>query len=292
MPELPEVETAVRSLNKTILGRKIEDVWSDCKKLIKKPGEFHRFERDIKDKKIEEITRKGKNIIFRLSDGYYLIVHQKMTGHFLFGEWRLEKGKWQPLNPQSPFGESTNSFIHLAFRLDDGKMLAFSDLRKFAKVMLVTKKDFLNLEDLKKIGPDPLSKDFTGEEFNEIIRTQKGKIKRVLMNQEVISGIGNIYSDEILWESRIHPLSSIKKLSDEDIKKIHRAIRKVLEKAIILKGDSVSDYRLITGEKGGYQKVQKAYGRTGQPCFRRDGGKIERVKIGSRSAHFCPKCQK
>jgi len=292
MPELPEVETTVRSLNKTILGRKIEDVWSDYKKLIKKPSEFHGFERDIKGKNIEEITRKGKNIIFRLSDGSYLIVHQKMTGHFLFGEWRMKKGKWQPLNPQSPFGESMNSFIHLVFWLDDGKMLVFSDMRKFAKVMLVSEKDFLNLEDLKKIGPDPLSKDFTGEEFNKIIRTQKGRIKQVLMDQKVISGVGNIYSDEILWESRIYPLRNIEKLSDEDIKRIYRAIRKVLEKAIILKGDSVSDYRLITGEKGSYQEVQKAYGRTGQPCFRKDGGKIERVKIGGRSAHFCPKCQK
>lgn len=292
MPELPEVETAVRSLNKTILGRKIKDVWSDWKKLVKKPSSFNEFKSLVKGRTILEIKRRGKNIIFRLSDNFYLVTHQKMTGHYLFGKWTFENGKWRSTDPQTALAEPINRFLHLIFRLDDGNMLALSDMRKFAKVILVREKDFRGLEELNSLGPDPLEENFTFAKFKEIIIRTKGRIKQVLMNQEILAGIGNIYSDEILWHSKINPLRQISTLKDKDLKILFLSMKKVLPKAIASKGDSVSDYRLISGEKGSYQNIQKVYGRTGKPCFRRDGGKIKRVKVGGRSAHFCPVCQK
>jgi formamidopyrimidine-DNA glycosylase len=112
------------------------------------------------------------------------------------------------------------------------------------------------------------------------------------MDQSVLAGIGNIYSDEILWEAKIHPLREVPKISSIELRRIYNAMKKVLSRAIKMKGDSMSDYRLVTGEKGGYQKVQKAYQRQNKPCFRRDGGIIQCIKIGGRTGHFCPVCQK
>lgn len=291
MPELPEVETLIRALKKEITGRKIRDVWTDFPKNIKEPKNFSDFKSKIKNKKIQKVWRRGKNIIIDLSENLAILIHQKMTGHLLIGKWKLENGKWQP-QIRGPLEESVNRFIHLIFWLDNGKMLALSDLRKFAKIILMETKKLSELEDLKKLGPDPLEKNFSFGKFKQIIEESKGKIKQVLMNQEVISGIGNIYSDEILWLAKISPFKEIKTLNNREIKNIYTATKKILREAIKLKGDSMSDYRLITGVKGGYQKIQKVYRREGKPCFRKDGGIIQRAKIGGRSAHFCPVCQK
>jgi len=291
MPELPEVETIVRDLNKKITGREIRDVWTDFPKNIKSPKDPAEFKEKIKNKKIKKVWRRGKNIVFDLSGGLTLLVHQKLTGHFLVGKWKLENGKWQPII-KGALDESVNKFIHLIFWLDNGKMLGLSDLRKFAKIILVETKNLSELEDLNKLGPEPLEKSFTFEKFKEIIQETRGKIKQVLMDQGVIAGIGNIYSDEILWEAKIHPFREIKTLNNEELKRIYEGMKKILNKAIKLRGDSMSDYRLITGEKGGYQEIQKVYRRERKPCPRKDGGIIKRVKIGGRSAHFCPICQK
>ncbi len=291
MPELPEVETIVHDLNKKIIGREIQDVWTDFPKNIKNPKDFTEFRKKIKNKKIKKVWRRGKNILIDLSGGLTLLVHQKLTGHFLAGKWNLENEKWQP-QTKGALSESVNKFIHLMFWLERGEMLGLSDLRKFAKVMLIKTEEISNLEDIKKLGPEPLKKDFTFKKFKKILSGRKGKIKQVLMNQEVIAGIGNIYSDEILWEARINPLREIRSLTDKEIEEIYKAIKKILKIAIGAKGDSMSDYRLISGEKGGYQNIQKVYRREGKPCLRKDGGIIKRAKIGGRSAHFCPICQK
>ncbi len=291
MPELPEVETIVRGLKKKVLRRTFVDVWTDFSKLIKKPKNFEEFKKEIKEKKIQKIWRRGKNIIFNLSDGLSLLIHQKLTGHLLYGNWNMRQGKWLA-EEKGWLEDPVNRFIHLMFWLDNGRMLALSDLRKFAKVELWDKEELRTSEEMKSLGPEPLERDFTSEKFKNILIKQKGKIKQVLMNQKVIAGIGNIYSDEILWEAEIHPFKEINGLSAGEIRKIYGAIKKILNRAIRLKGDSMSDYRLITGEKGGYQKIQKVYQQEDKPCPRKDSGIIQRVKIGGRSAHFCPVCQK
>ncbi len=287
MPELPEVETIVRDLKKTILGQKFRDVWTDFPKNIKKPKNFEQFKKEIKNKKIEQIWRRGKNILFGLSDGKTLLIHQKLTGHFLIGNWKLKHGRWIA-KEKGPLQEPVNRFIHLMFWLDDGKMLALSDLRKFAKVELL-ERDELEKE-LSSLGPEPLEKDFTFEKFKKIL-PKKGKIKQILMDQNVIAGIGNIYSDEILWQAKVNPFKEIKRLSNEEIKKIYQAIKDILPKAIELGGESISDFRRISGERGYFDKERKVYRREGEKC-QRCGTLIKRVKLGARSAHYCLKCQK
>lgn len=291
MPELPEVETIVRDLKKKVLGRTFLDIWTDFSKVIKKPKNFKIFKKNILGKEIKTISRRGKNILFGFSDNKTLLIHQKMTGHILLGDWRLESGRWQPLK-RGALEESVNRFIHLMFWLSGGLMLALSDLRKFAKVELWDTEELNESETIKGLGPEPLESKFTFEKFKAAIIKSRGKIKKVLMDQTIIAGIGNIYSDEILWEAKTHPFRNVSTLSEKEFKNIYTATKKILLKAIDLKGDSMSDYRLINGEKGGYQEVQKAYRQEGKKCPRNDGGIIQKLKMGGRSAHFCPKCQK
>lgn len=291
MPELPEVETIVKYLGKKILGCKIQDFWCDAPKLIKSSGGVKAFKRDILGKKIRAIRRRGKNILMELEGGKTILIHQKLTGHMLVGNWKRDTGGWKPLR-KGALADPVNRFIHLMFWLNGGLMLALSDLRKFAKVTLIGTANLEKSPDIKNLGPDPIDRDFTFAKFQDVLGGKRGKIKQVLMDQSIIAGIGNIYSDEILWEAKIHPFRDLAKLSKVELKAVYRATRKVLKIAIAKRGDSVSDYRLPSGEKGGYQNVQKAYRREGKPCPRKDGGIIQRKKIGGRSAHFCEICQK
>lgn len=289
MPELPEVETTVRDLKKKVLGRTFLDVWTDFKKLIKKPKNFAEFKKEIIGKKIEKIWRRGKNIIFDLSENCSLLIHQKLTGHLLYGKWELKKGEWKS-KPPGPLDDPMNRFLHLIFWLDNNKMLALSDLRKFAKVELLNQKELK--KELISFGPEPLESDFTFEKFKEVLENKKkGKIKQVLMDQTVIAGIGNIYADEILFEAKIHPFKDISKLPEEELKEIYQATRKILPKAIELGGESISDFRRISGGRGGFDSLRKVYRREGEKCSR-CGAIIKRVKLGGRSAHYCPECQK
>ena len=289
MPELPEVETTVKDLWEKILGRKIEDVWTDFPKMIKKPKDFKDFVKEIKRRKIENIRRRGKNILITLSGNKTLLIHQKLTGHLLLGKWKKKNNKWQP--PPGPLSEKVNTYIHLLFTFDDGQQLALSDLRKFAKAELWDSDKLSQSEGIKSLGPEPLDKSFTFEKFQEILENKRGKIKQILMDQQVIAGIGNIYSDETLWEAKIHPSKDVSKLSKEELKKIYRAMKKILGKAIEVKRESISDFRRISGEKGGFDPLRKVYRKEGEKC-NRCGTIIKRVKLAGRSAHFCPRCQR
>lgn len=288
MPELPEVETTVRDLRKTVLSRTIFDVWTDFEKQVKKPSNFKQFKREIKGRKIEKIWRRGKNILFDLSGGKILLVHQKLTGHLLFGKWKRKGEKWLP--PPGTLSEKINTYIHLLFTLDRGEMLALSDLRKFAKVELWNKEELEKSEEFKSLGPEPLIPGFTFEKFKKTLKGKKGKIKQVLMNQNVIVGIGNIYSDEILWEAKINPFREMGGLNDKELKRIYLTMKKILKRAVRLGGESISDYRRISGKEGFFDKERKVYRREGEKCSR-CRALIERKKIAGRSTHFCPRCQ-
>ena len=291
MPELPEVETIVRDLKKKVLKRTFVDVWTDFEKMIKKPKSFKEFKKEIKGEEITNIRRRAKNILFDLSGNKILLVHQKMTGHFLLGKWKKEKGKWISQVKGPLRDDPMNRFLHLIFWLDSGIMLALSDLRKFAKVELWQKEELEGSKEFQSLGPEPLEKSFGLKEFKEALKGKKGKIKKVLMAPTVIAGIGNIYSDEILWRARVHPLKEISFLSGAELKKIYLALKEVLPLAIKLGGESISDYRRPSGGKGYYDKARKIYRKEGQKCSVCNSI-IKRVKIGGRSAHFCPKCQK
>lgn len=295
MPELPEVETTVRGLKEKILGRIFINVWTDFPKSIKKPKNFEQFKKEIKGKKIKNIWRRGKNIIFTLSENKSLLIHQKLTGHLLVGQWLFNKGFWLS-KIKGPLEDKINAYIHLLFTLDNGQMLALSDVRKFAKIELWGSQEMEGSEAIKSLGPEPLDKSFNFKKFKEAFKNylklkRKGKIKQVLMDQGIIAGVGNIYSDEILWRAKIHPFKETSELKEDELKKIYKFLREVLEKAIKVKGESFSDYRTPSGEKGGFDTLRKVYQREGEKC---SGCKkiIKRVKMGGRSAHFCPSCQK
>lgn len=292
MPELPEVETISKDLNKKIPGLKIRDFWSDWPKSIKLPKKIDDFKKEIIGREILKVYRKGKNILIDLSGGKMLLVHQKMTGHLLVGKWKIENdGRKEIVVPTSDgfLREKVNNYIHDIFYLSDGSQLALSDLRKFAKLMAGDKEKIENLEDLKKLGPDPL--ELPEKDFVEILKNKKGRIKQVLMDQNVFAGIGNIYADEILWFAKIHPFVRVEKLSEKDSRNIYKYTKEILKEAIKLRGTSISDYRDPEGRAGGYDKIRRVYRRAGEKCPR-CGALIKRLKLGGRSSHFCPECQK
>ncbi|MDO8510483.1 MAG: DNA-formamidopyrimidine glycosylase [bacterium] len=299
MPELPEVETTVRGLNKYVKGLTIKDVWTDYpshlhvgKNHIKNKAFSNRFKKEVTGEKIFSASRIGKNVLIHLSRHKTILVHMKMTGHFLYGKYEKTKSGWVT-REKGPLEDPYNRFIHLVFILGNKKHLAFSDVRKFAKVTLLTEKDVAKDPEVSHIGPDPFSKNFTFEVFKRQITTRPNeKIKSALMDQRLIAGIGNIYSDEILWRAGVHPLRATGTIKDTELAAIYKNIRPILEEALKTGGDSASDYRDIEGRKGNYQNFHKAYRRTGKPCPKKDGGVIERIKIGGRSAHFCSKHQK
>lgn len=290
MPELPEVETTVKGLNAKVLNRAFVDVWTDWGKTVKKPASFEQFKKEIKNKKIIKVWRRAKNVIINLSDNYSLLVHMKMTGHLLYGIWNLESGSWKPVGNEA-LKDPMNRFLHIIFFLDNGQMLALSDARKFAKVELWKTEDLLNSKEFKNLGPEPLDKDFDFDKFKECLAGKKGAIKQVLMDPNVIAGIGNIYSSEALWYAKIHPEKSTAKLSEKELKDLYEAVKKVLALGVDLGGESFSDYRNVEGKEGDFDIERKAYKREGQNC-QRCGEKIKRLKIGQRSAFYCPHCQK
>jgi formamidopyrimidine-DNA glycosylase len=283
MPELPEVQTTVDGLNKTVKGRTIVDVWTDYKspykhyaQSIKNQKYFQSFKKKIIGAKILGAKRRAKNILINLSNNETILVHMKMTGHFVYDP-----------KPKYPF-------VHLIFDLDNAKRLVFSDMRKFAKIALIETADIEKSLHLEHLGPEPLDKKFTYSEFrNRLLLKPKGKIKQVLLDQTVIAGIGNIYSDEILWLAGVHPVSIVAKIPEKNTKLMFEAMKKTLEKGIDFGGDSTSDYRNIKGERGKFQAVHNAYQMNKKPCKKRGcKGILERMMVGGRSAHFCPVHQK
>jgi len=282
MPELPEVTTMVNGLKKRVLGRVIIDVWTDAEKLIKNL-EFEKFKKQIKGKKIIDIFRKGKVICFQLSDNKILFVHPKMSGHFLAGKWDKVGDAWQSKN------HKIDKYVHLMFWLDNSLMLAFSDLRKFVRIELWNKQKLSQAKIIQELGPDALG--ITLTQFEQILQKSRRRIKQILMDQKLIAGIGNIYADEILFQSRIYPFKAAGRLTKQEINKIYQAIKPILKKAIKLGGSSVSDFYNSEGNKGNFQNEFKVYRRNGKKCFN-CLTIIKREKLANRSTHFCPKCQK
>ncbi len=283
MPELPEVQTTVDGLNKTVKGRKILDVWTDYKSdlkmhkgSVKDTKYFKEFKKRVVGTKIVGAKRRAKNILIKLNNGETILVHMKMTGHFVYDP-----------KPNYPY-------VHIIFELDNKKKLIFSDLRKFAKVTLLETPNENDSLHLKHLGPEPLDKSFTFAKFEErLLKRPKGKIKQTLLDQTLISGIGNIYSDEMLWRASVHPLSLTGKIPVGNMQLMYKAMKEVLQKGIKFGGDSTSDYRNIKGEPGKFQTNHNAYQLTGKKCKKAGcKGVTTRLVVGARSAHFCPVHQK
>jgi formamidopyrimidine-DNA glycosylase len=301
MPELPEVETIVRDLQKKVIGLKVLDAWTDYAKTIK-THTLKNFIKETAGLKILHVHRRAKYILIDLSGGKTIIIHQKISGHLLYGKWVKEnqkpKGKtyknqtWASVIPGPLRNDPFNRFIRFILCLDNGYMLGLSDVRRFGKVFLGKTEEIENINEIGKLGPEPLDSSFTIVKFRELMTKRRGVIKKVLMDSFVIAGIGNIYSDEILWYAGVQPLRRVENLSIKELFAIYKYMRTVLKKSISVRGDSLQDFRTLEGKMGGYQKLHKAYQQTGKKCSKHDGGIIKRIKINNRSAHFCPVHQK
>lgn len=292
MPELPEVETIKNDLQDKIIGKRIISVFPLWKEIVKDIP-FQKFKNQVEGKEIISVKRRAKNLIIKLSDGLNLLIHLKMTGHLFFEDEKSseisKEGKWLKASSKDLVKDPQNQFIRIVFRLNNGKILAMGDMRKFAYIRLMDDRDLE--EFLKNYGPEPLSPEFTVEKLVSILRSKNTAVKKVLMDQSNISGIGNIYADEILWAARVHPLSISSKLSDKDIREVYENTRKILKLAIERRGTSTSDFRDTKGLKGTYGDLRNVYQREGMPCPV-CGGAVKKIKVGGRGTHFCPKCQK
>ena len=323
MPELPEVHTTVNGLQKVLPKLIITDIWSDmwsssklAHNTIKDKTYFPYFKKYVLNRKIISVARRAKYILINLDNGFTMIIHMKMTGHLMVGKYIFrgvrtprsvyaKRGSWKPIvadlagrgqtsqTKTHPLLDPYNRHIHVVFTLSNGKHLVFCDSRKFGTIV-VEKTSTIHTERLKHLGPEPLEKTFTENNFKErILLSPKRAIKTVLMDQTIIAGIGNIYSDEMLHIAHIKPTRIPKGLKKTELALLFKSMKKVLSKGIDFGGDSMSDYRNIDGVRGKFQEKHKVYLRTGRPCVsRRCKGIIKKEKVGGRSAHYCPKCQK
>jgi len=237
-----------------------------------------------KDKKIKEIDRRGKYIIIQLGSGDKLIFHLGMTGLLIY-----------PYNENSEEiseGKIKAKHNHLVFTFTDDTQLVSNDVRRFGKIFLVSNID--EVESIAKLGIEPLEDYFTEEVFIQVLNKKKNsKIKSFLMKQEFITGLGNIYANEVLYRSNIHPLRLISSLNKKEVRNLYQQIKLVLSDAVKLRGSTVADeaYRDTDGEKGKFAKKLQVYARKGESCVK-CGHSIEVIRIEGRSSFICPQCQK
>jgi len=266
VPELPEVETIKRELNKSILGKKIAGVIIKNPKVIKEP-EKDKFIKGLKSAVIKNILRKGKGLIFELSNGKSLVVHLRMTGQLIY--------------------PGTSAQARVGFKLSDGKLLDFNDRRLLGELRLVD--NWRDIKFFKELGPEVF--DLTSDKFSQMLLSKTTKIKPLLMDQTFIAGVGNLYAAESLFRARIHPARAAKSLSNKEKQALYKEIKNTLSEAIRHKGSSLDQYVHLSGERGNYAKYHKVYDRKGEPCVKCKS-KIERISLGGRGTYFCPRCQR
>jgi formamidopyrimidine-DNA glycosylase len=272
VPELPEVETIRRGLARRIAGRRISGYRLLGGHLLQgcRPGELRR----LRGRRVLELGRRGKYLIITLDDGMSLVFHLKMTGQFLLDE----------------SGRPPDRHTHLILRFGRWSQdLRFRDVRKFGRLRLVRREGGGPDDPFRDLGPEPLEVSLGA--FERLVRRRPGRLKSLLLDQNFLAGIGNIYADEILFEAGLHPLTSASRLSPARVRRLWLAVRQVLGRAVARGGSSIRDYIDAEGRAGHFQLEHKVYGRGSLPC-RRCGRPVRRIVIGGRSTHFCPRCQK
>ena len=277
MPELPEVETIVRELRPRLVGRTITGVWLDWPRQIKHPSP-EEFKAGLRGREIVSVERRAKWIVAALGPRSarggpaVMAIQVKMTGQL------------DVVAAQTP----RDKHVHAVFALDDGRELRLRDTRKFGRLALYAPDEAARV--LGTLGPEPLADELTPRDFARMLRARRARLKTLLMNQEFLAGVGNIYADEALWRARLHPLRSAAGLSAGQSRDLYRSLRDVLAEAIDRRGSSVDSYRAPEGS-GEMQHFLNVYGRTGKPCPR-CGRPTRRMVIGARSTHFCSWCQR
>lgn len=273
MPELPEVETVRRTLFDLIVGKTISKVFVTWENIIKHPKEIEEFKLLLEGQTIEDMDRRGKFLIFQLTD-FTLVSHLRM------------EGKFRVFHTEEPIAPHT----HVRFLFEDGDELRYQDVRKFGTMHLFTKGKENNQPPLAKLGPEPFSDDFTPSYLETKLRKTNRKIKIVLLDQELVVGLGNIYVDEVLFRAGIHPETPASDLTSEEIKRLTQIISDTLKEAIDLGGSTIRSYVNSQGKIGTFQETIKVYGRKGLECTT-CGNPIEKIKVGGRGTSYCPVCQ-
>jgi formamidopyrimidine-DNA glycosylase len=274
MPELPEVETMVRDLATHIAGRTITAVSLPFAGQIQYPDPSE-FVGRVQGRRIERIERRAKFAAFALDSPDLLIIHRGMTGSLLL------RSRSDPYE----------AHVRAVFTLDDGRELRFNDPRKFGKLYLMDLSGSERPLPWARMGPEPLSDDFTARNFESRLRERRAPIKPLLLGQSIVAGLGNIYVDEALHLSRIHPQRRANDLSMAEIRRLHRAIRSVLVDAVERRGTTFSTYMDFEGRAGGFQDQLRVFHREGRSCPRCNTDIIKLV-VGGRGTHICPRCQK
>lgn len=284
MPELPEVETVARGLQRTIVGRRILSLRLGKTDFIDDPVAL---EEHLPGRRIESVERYGKFMLLRLSSANggetaspngcgqggvpsALLVHLGMTGQIA----------------PNPASEPCEKHTHACFLLDDGRELRYTDPRRFGRLAYLAGMSLA--EELREFGADPL--EITADQFVSQVRARGARVKALLLDQGFLRGVGNIYADESLWRAKIHPARLGSDINRQQALVLHRVLRDVLQKAIVLRGSSISDFRDAEGQPGEYQQHHRVYGREGKPCHR-CRAVIRRAIVAGRSSHFCPQCQ-
>ncbi|HNW55869.1 MAG TPA: DNA-formamidopyrimidine glycosylase [bacterium] len=289
MPELPEVQTIVNDLNDVLLNKKIVQLKVIDSKLalLKKSSTRER----IINQKVINISRRAKNIIFLLANNYRLAVHLKMTGQLI---WSKNKQWLAGGHPTKDLAENQQSWPNKSTRLilnfSNSSQLFFNDTRKFGWVKLMSPEEWQDYQ--QRLGVEPLTSLFTSKFLADLFkRHPRSKIKTLLLNQQYLVGLGNIYVDESLFAAKILPTRLAHSLKPQEIKALQENIKKILHLAITKRGTSFSDYRDGRGKIGNFSKLLKVYGRSGKPCPICQQP-IRKIKLNGRGTHFCPICQK
>lgn len=273
MPELPEVETVTRTLTELVVGKTIERVTVRLPRIIQRPADPGPFADALHGQTIRAITRRGKFIRFVL-DGIVLISHLRMEGRY--GVYAADE----------PYELHT----HVVFHFTDGTDLRYKDVRQFGTMHLFAPGEEWSGPPLHKLGMEPLDDGFTPEALRKAIGSRTTKIKPLLLNQEIVAGLGNIYVDESLFDAGIHPERPAQSLSRAESARLHDAIVRTLRSAVDAGGSSIKSYVNGQGEMGMFQQQLKVYGRKEQPC-ETCGAPIVKIVLGGRGTHYCPVCQ-
>lgn len=272
MPELPEVETVRQTLLEFLPGLTVTDVTINLPRIVKYPDST-RFAQEIVGLTFCDIERRGKYLKFIMSAGQTLVVHLRMTGQLRY----------------SPCDEPLPRHTHVIFQLSNGRELRYTDIRQFGTMYLASHEQIERVAGMDRLGWEPLG-EFPLAEFAALLKKRKASVKSILLNQEIIAGIGNIYADEALFLAGLHPTRSANSLTKAEVECLHQAIREVLQAGIQMGGTSFSDYVDGLGRTGSFQHQLAVYGREGEACPR-CGCQIERLKVAGRSSHYCPRCQ-
>jgi formamidopyrimidine-DNA glycosylase len=278
--ELPEVEVMRRDLEKEVVGRRVRSVevrpHRNAMRVIRRHARRKEFEDRLSGKKIARVDRKGKYVLLYLNDGQVLVVHFGMSGQFLRGNKR----------------QALPQHTHVVFEFVQGGDLRFIDPRTFGEVFVTSADDLGKVKELDHVAIDPLEDTFTWQEFSGELARRAAKLKPLLMDQKFVSGLGNIYSDEVLFAAGLRQDRTSDSLSSQEVRRLYRAMREVVQEAIRFRGTTLDDeaYVDLFGKPGEFQSELKVYGRKGQAC-RRCRTPIESVKLAGRTSYFCPQCQ-